>query len=152
MALPSSGPLSLSQIGSAIGTSTPNSLRSMSSTVGFSTPDAVSEFYGFGFTISWTNNNITTGTNLLTIYKNGSVIVNQSGLGSGNFKVIATDIVAYELTSTTPDFTNVAIYDSVHGIISGCDYNSAYVGSGNVSYTTSATIDGLTTNDVFGCA
>ena len=47
MALPSSGPLSLSQIGTAVGASSPYSLRSMSSTAGFSTPDAVSEFYGF---------------------------------------------------------------------------------------------------------
>jgi hypothetical protein len=151
MALPSSGPLSLNQIGSAIGTSTPNSLRSMSSTVGFSTPDAVSEFYGFGFTISWTNNNITTGTNVLTIFKNGSVIVNQSGLGSGNFTVVASDVIAYELSSTTPNFTIVQISDSVHGTISNCNYNSAYIGSGDVSYTSNASIDGTTTDDIFGC-
>jgi hypothetical protein len=47
MALPSSGQLSFSQIGAAVGASSPYSLRSMSATAGFSTPDAVSEFYGF---------------------------------------------------------------------------------------------------------
>jgi hypothetical protein len=151
MALPLSGPLSFSEIGAAIGASSPYSLRSMSSTAGFSTPDAVSEFYGFGFTISWTNNNIYTGTNILRIYKNSSMIVEQSGLGSGNFTVVASDSITYELTATTPDFTIVQISDSVHGTISSCDYNSSYVGSITVSYTSNASIDGTTTNDIFGC-
>jgi hypothetical protein len=47
MALPSSGPISGSQIGAELGASAPYSLRSMSSTAGFSTPDAMSEFYGY---------------------------------------------------------------------------------------------------------
>ena len=47
MALPSSGPISGSQIGAEVGASAPYSLRSMSSTAGFSTPDAMSEFYGY---------------------------------------------------------------------------------------------------------
>ena len=47
MSLPSSGPLSLSQIGTAVGASAPYSLRSMSATAYKSTPDAMSEFYGF---------------------------------------------------------------------------------------------------------
>jgi hypothetical protein len=88
----------------------------------------------------------------LRIYKNGSLIVEQNGLGSGSFTVVSTDTVAYELSASTPDYTNVAIYDSVHGIINNCNYNFAYVGSGDVSYTSNATIDGLTTNDIFGCA
>ena len=47
MPLPSSGPISGSQIGTAVGASAPYSLRSMSSTAGFSSPDAMSEFYGY---------------------------------------------------------------------------------------------------------
>ena len=47
MPLPSSGPISGSQIGAALGISSPYSLRSMSSAAGFSTPDAMSEFYGY---------------------------------------------------------------------------------------------------------
>ena len=47
MSLPSSGPISGSQIGTAVGASAPYSLRSMSATAGFSTPDAMSEFYGY---------------------------------------------------------------------------------------------------------
>lgn len=47
MALPSSGPISGSQIGAEVGASAPYSLRSMSSTAGFSSPDAMSEFYGY---------------------------------------------------------------------------------------------------------
>jgi len=49
MALPSSGQLSLSQIGTELSITAGNqaSLRSMSSTAGFATPDPVSEFHGY---------------------------------------------------------------------------------------------------------
>ena len=47
MALPSSGPLSFSQIEAVTGVGTPSSLRAMSAVAGFSTPDSVSEFYGY---------------------------------------------------------------------------------------------------------
>jgi len=47
--LPTSGPISFSEISSYLGLGgTNNSLRSMSLTAGFSTPDSVSEFYGYG--------------------------------------------------------------------------------------------------------
>jgi hypothetical protein len=104
------------------------------------------------FTISWTNNSVTTGTNILTIYKNSTLIVNQSGLGSNSFSVISTDVITYELTSTTPDYTEVQIIDSVHGTISSCGFNSANVAeTTGVSYTANATIDGVTTNYTDGC-
>jgi hypothetical protein len=48
MALPTSGPLSLSMIGAELNVGTPFSLRNMSSNAGFGTPDAVSDFYGYG--------------------------------------------------------------------------------------------------------
>ena len=46
MPLPSSGPISISQIRSYLSISN-NSLRYLSDSVGFSTPDAMSEFYGY---------------------------------------------------------------------------------------------------------
>jgi hypothetical protein len=46
MALPSSGPLSISQIRTELNTGT-NSLRSLSSLAGKGTPDSISEFYGY---------------------------------------------------------------------------------------------------------
>jgi hypothetical protein len=46
MALPSSGPLSLNQIGVELST-TNYSLRAMSALAGKSTPDSISEFYGY---------------------------------------------------------------------------------------------------------
>lgn len=47
--LPTSGPISFSEIAAYLGFGgTDNSLRSMSSEAGFSTPDSVSEFYGYG--------------------------------------------------------------------------------------------------------
>ena len=47
MALPSSGPLSLGDIGTYLGNTTLYSLHDMSVQVGFTDPDAVSEFYGY---------------------------------------------------------------------------------------------------------
>ena len=53
MALQNSGPISISNIKSELG-STSNSLRALSATAGFSTPDAMSEFYGYSsFDPAW---------------------------------------------------------------------------------------------------
>ena len=47
--LPTSGPISISEIAAYLGYGgTNNSLRTLSSAAGFSTPDSVSEFYGYG--------------------------------------------------------------------------------------------------------
>jgi hypothetical protein len=46
MALPSSGPISISQIQTELSNGN-NSLRALSAAVGFSTPDSMSEFYGY---------------------------------------------------------------------------------------------------------
>ena len=46
MALQSSGPISISQIKTELGSAS-NSLRTLSSQAGFSTPDAMSEFYNY---------------------------------------------------------------------------------------------------------
>jgi hypothetical protein len=46
MALPSSGPLSIGQIRTELGSGS-GSLRTLSSLAGKSTPDAISEFYGY---------------------------------------------------------------------------------------------------------
>jgi len=52
MALPSSGQLSLSQIGTELSITAGNqaSLRAMSATAGFTSPDPVTEFYGYSAT------------------------------------------------------------------------------------------------------
>jgi hypothetical protein len=46
MPLPTSGPISISQIQAELSNGN-NSLRALSAAVGFSTPDAMSEFYGY---------------------------------------------------------------------------------------------------------
>jgi hypothetical protein len=73
-------------------------------------------------------------------------------MGSNSFTVVASDVITYELISTTPDFTNVEIIDSENGTISNCAFNSASVSNlSGVSYTANATIDGVTTNYVDNC-
>ena len=53
MALPTSGPLSISAIRTELG-STSGSLRTLSAAAGFSTPDSMSEFYGYSsFDPAW---------------------------------------------------------------------------------------------------
>ena len=47
MALPTSGPLSIGQIRTQLGSAS-GSLRTLSALAGFTTPDAISEFYGYG--------------------------------------------------------------------------------------------------------
>ena len=61
MALPSSGPISGSQIGKELGIlSGPYSLHNMSLSASKSTPDAMSEFYGFATTTTSTTTTTTT--------------------------------------------------------------------------------------------
>ena len=112
----------------------------------------VGDFLPSSFTISWTNNSVTTGTNTLSIFKNTVLIVYQSGMGSNSFSVNSGDVITYELSSTSPDYTEVQIIDSVHGTISNCGYLSSTVAeTTGVSYTSNATIDGVTTNYIDGC-
>jgi hypothetical protein len=81
------------------------------------------------------------------------LIVDQFGQSSGNsFTVIASDVITYELISTTPDFTEVQIIDSENGTISNCGFNSSSVDNlTGVSFTGNATIDGVTTNYIDAC-
>jgi hypothetical protein len=117
-----------------------------------STPTPTSTLVPATFTITWSNNFITTGTNNLKIYKNSNLIVDQYGQGNSSFTVISSDVITYELISTTPDFTEVQIIDSDHGTISNCGFNSSSVAeTTGVSYTSNATIDGVTTNYIDGC-
>lgn len=88
MALPSSGQLSLKDIGVELGITAGNqaSLRSMSSTAGFSTPDSVSEFYNYsaGDDITASYGTVTTQTDTTTTYQ-AYRTVTLSGLTSGNY-------------------------------------------------------------------
>jgi methionine aminopeptidase len=88
----------------------------------------------------------------MEIYKNSSLIVNQSGDGAGSFTVTSIDVVYSTLSATSPDFTYVEINDSVNGVISACSSNSANVNSSpGYSYTTNASIDGVAINYIVEC-
>ena len=131
---------------------TPTQTQTPSQTVTQTPSPSPSPSGSTNYTISWTNNSVTTGTNALRIYKNSILIVEQFGLGSNSFSVTSTDVITYNLTSTTPDFTDVQIVDSDYGTIQSCGFNSATIGqTGGYTYTSNATIDGITTNYAGGC-
>jgi len=106
------------------------------------------------YSIAWSNNNITTGTNVLDIWVNDVNVVNQEGLGSGSFSVYETDIVTYRLYSSTPDFCEATISVNYYGsgTVSNCSYSSVtaqdLVG---ISFNAAGTIDGITSNYEYGC-
>ena len=97
MALPSSGPISFSQIGAALCTpiSAPYSLRAMSASASKSAPDSTSEFYSFACnscSISGTNVISTSGgtpvTGTVTITGSKSVrFQTYGGSASGSFLI-----------------------------------------------------------------
>jgi len=72
-------------------------------------------------------------------------------MGGGSFTVTSSDVITYELYSTTPDFTEVQIIDSVHGGNYNCGFNSSSILTSSVSYTSNATVDGITTNYIDAC-
>ena len=107
MALPSSGPLSFSQIGAALCTpqSAPYSLRSMSSAAGFSTPDSVSEFYGYSCSNAYVDiSNSTTSRSITNITING---VQVTGVV---FPVVAGDGASGQTNQTGASNTIVVSY------------------------------------------
>jgi hypothetical protein len=78
--------------------------------------------------------------------------VDQEGLGSNSFSITSSDVITYQLISTSPDFTEVQIIDSVYGTISNCGFNSSSVSRTiGVTYSSNATIDGVTTNYISEC-
>ena len=103
-------------------------------------------------TITWSLTDVTTGTANMQIYKNGNLIVNQSGNGNGSFTVTGSDVVYSTLYGTSPDFTYVDINDSVYGVVSDCNFNSAFVNTNpGYTYTTDASIDGVAINYIIEC-
>jgi len=106
------------------------------------------------YSIAWSNNNITTGTNVLDIWVNDVNVVNQEGLGGGSFSVYNTDIVTFRLYSSTPDFceATVSVNSYGSGTVSNCSYSSVtaqdLVG---ITFNAAGTIDGITSNYEFGC-
>jgi hypothetical protein len=110
------------------------------------TPTPTATLPPVGSTISWINNSVTTGTNTLTIYKNGNVEVSQAGLGSGSFSVLSTDVITWSLFSTTPDFTKVNVFVNFTPTTS-CGFNSATVQDLiGITFTDNGTITGETEN------
>jgi hypothetical protein len=111
MALPSSGPLSISAIRTELGTSN-GSLRALSALAGFSSPDAMSEFYGYAASgvvqsgLTWHLDASDTGTATNSQWTNK---VNSGQFGTpntfngGSAPVITTSggIRYYQYTGTT---------------------------------------------------
>jgi hypothetical protein len=93
MALPSSGPLTLNQIGSELQVSSPYSLHNMSLQAGFNTtPDRISEFYSLNLP-PWPSNRI--------VYLNAANPASYPGTGTTWYDTIS----GYNVTLTNPTFT-----------------------------------------------
>ena len=122
MTLPTSGPLSLSQIGDELGASpTFRSLGAFSDTAGFPAPDAISDFYGFSNLRSYLGSLLQGGAKLIcsqtlsiTYYHNGvgafpnvgdTIFTNTSGttLGAGYTK---SNSLQYAQTNSAGVVTN----------------------------------------------
>jgi hypothetical protein len=109
MALPASGPISGSQIGTELGVSSPYSLHNMSLSASFSTPDAMSDFYGYS---ALTDVTINIGTQ-------------NNADGSG-------DIVVYAWTTGNVNVdTNVTVQFLWTGDVFSTINNSVIIYSGN---------------------
>ena len=117
MALPSSGPLSISDIKTELGASSTNqSLGTFSDTAGFAAPDAISDFYGFSASLtsflgSALQNGvkfICTQTQNVTFYHNGSnafpVVGDNVYTNSGG----TTPAVGYSRVGLSYNLTNSA--------------------------------------------
>ena len=109
MALPASGPISGSQIGTELGLSSPYSLHNMSLSASFSTPDAMSDFYGY---VAATN-----------IYIN---VIVPSVMTCGQYYTFC----AYVSGGTTVD-TTVQAQITWNGDLGGSVYGTVNINSGN---------------------
>jgi len=88
MALPSSGPLSISQIHTALGSSS-YSLHTLSVAAGKTTPDAISEFYGYS------------SLTYVYLYYGSTKTIACSGVSAGYFYINSSD-----LSTATKIYTN----------------------------------------------
>lgn len=99
MALPPSGPISINQIRTELGTSS-GSLRTLSSLAGFSTPDRMSDFYGYSavITVYW-DAALFCATASYSFRKNGVTQASGGGSASGSFTCVVGDVLVAEQIS-----------------------------------------------------
>jgi len=90
MPLPSSGPISGSQISAELGTASTNiSLGGMADSASFTAPDAYSDFYGYSNLTSYTGGAFQTGTKFIC---NSTLNVTYYHDGSGNIPTVGDTI------------------------------------------------------------
>ena len=126
MPLPSSGPISGSQISAELGTASTNiSLGGMADSASFTAPDAYSDFYGYSNLTSYTGGAFQTGTKFIcnstlnvTYYHDGSgnvptvgdtIYTNSGGttvIGGGNAGYNRTNQFGYLRTNSSGVVTN----------------------------------------------
>jgi hypothetical protein len=136
MALPASGPISGSQIGTELGISTgPYSLRNMSASASFSSPDAMSEFYGYS---ALTNVTINIGTQTTA---DGSGNITVYAWTAGNVTVDTNVTVQFLWTGDLSNTINssVIIYSGT-----SCSGGIGFVGAAIGEYTSTFDIASLT--------
>ncbi len=133
MALPPSGPISISQIRTELGSSS-GSLRALSSLAGFSTPDSMSEFYGYssGSTIEYDYNASGFGYQFSTIVYNNNSDFNESSrvLGATALSPASQTIAAEAYDQY---FMGVSIDYYINGVYQTQYSSTNYVSTGDIN-------------------
>jgi hypothetical protein len=133
MALPPSGPISISQIRTELGSSS-GSLRTLSSLAGFSTPDSMSEFYGYssGSTIEYEYYSYGSQYQYSTIYFNNNSDFNESSRVRGATALSpAAQTISAEAYDQSGFGASIAYY--LNGVYQTQYDSSTYISTGNIS-------------------
>ena len=139
MALPPSGPISINQIRTELGTSS-GSLRYLSSLAGFSTPDAMSEFYGYssGGTVTVYNYDESFGStcSFTSVVKNGSYYIGTGGFGNFVSGTLATgDTFQGTNTGDCYGVYDLDVYSNTRGYLFSSGTAPTFFGITSGTYT-----------------
>jgi hypothetical protein len=132
MALPPSGPISISMIKAELSSSS-NSLRTLSSLAGFSTPDSMSEFYGYsvGANIEFEYYAVGGGYQYANIYYNGSSNYEFSSRVMGTTALSpAVQTIYVEAYDSTSNGVSIDYY--INGVYQTQYNSSSYTSTGGI--------------------
>lgn len=135
MALPSSGPLSIGDIRTELGSGS-GSLRALSALASFSTPDAISEFYGYNAAIATVEvYNSSYDIYITSIAVNGVTVTGFTTVNPGTIRQFTTGVGSSKTVSFSHSYStfggSVTLTDS--NLTSTCNNADAQGGSFSVT-------------------